>query len=903
MKKFLIPLFSLILLTTGIAQAVEMGPITPLIEAEAEEAETWERATAPLHHYVAKDYSEERGEPKIAASAAQTADTHGSVNRRYKTLPYNFPHIDVLLQEEGIGEGYLFLSTFNWRDFPNSDPYLLILDNNGEPVYAGRSESGQLITDFKPQPNGRLSYFDRARGHYVLLDNSYTEIGIIEAGNGYPTDLHELIITEEEHIILMIYHDRPLAADEFVAGMNREAVVTDLILQELDAAGNVIFEWNSRDHFEITDTVIDMSGATLDYAHGNSIDVDFDGNWLVSSRHMDEVTKINRQTGEIIWRLGGKKSDFTFSSPDDLFYHQHDARRLPNGNLLLFDNGALAARTTSRAVEYALDEENFTASVVQTVAREPANFSIAMGSASRLPNGNTLVGWGSGYPAVTEFRPDGTKAFELALDAPLVSYRAYRNPWVGRPTTPPTLITEPVPGGVELTMSWNGATGISGYEIYGTSKTGEEELILFAPKTGFETTIFIPQSRLKETPKMRMMPIDTEQNRTLYSEQVTVQTEQLFIPLMLVDQATAAVPAISEPTAFFRPDLEQEHIYYFGNDHQIVELWHRPDTGWRQNRIGALTSAPQGIGNPSAYLTTGSSDETTQHILYRGIDGQLHELWNRRDVGWQHKPLGLDTGAPPAASDPFGYAWGANRSQHVVYRGFDDHIYLLEKRVGDPAWQLSDLTALTGAVAANGRPHAYSWEGTHSQHVVYRGRDGQIHELWHMPDRGWHHKNLGAELDAQTALGDPVGIGLAQRQIVAYRGTDGHLHEMHKAADAAWTYYGPQQSDVSRLVAGPLSIGRTKAGYSITYRATDNQIYHTSFRFEALETEAGESVPTAVKEPVISGTDLFFIRPINVSGRANLIIYRGQKGELVRIFYDPSSGEQIEQVVSRFDQP
>ena len=558
MKKIVTILFCLILLTTGVAQAMQIEPT--------------KQVGLPFYRNEPEHYSEGAWEPETRAENA--------ADRRYKTLPYDFPQIDVLTQGEEIGEGYLFLTNFNWRDFPNSDPYLLIIDNDGEPVYAGRAgqnESGRLITDFKPQPNGQLSYFDRALGYYVLLDSSYTEIGTIEAGNGYPTDLHELIMTEEGHIILMIYHDRPLEPDEFADGMQPNAMVTDLILQELDSTGNVIFEWNSRDHFEITDATIDIGGETIDYSHGNSIDVDFDGNWLISSRHMDEVTKIDRQTGEIIWRLGGKNNDFTFLNDADLFYHQHDARRLANGNLLLFDNGAVGERTTSRAVEYVLDEENFTAAVVQQFAQEPATFSLAMGSANRLANGNTLVGWGSGYPAVTEFRPDGSKAFELALDAPLVSYRVYRSPWFGRPTTPPTLLAELVPGGAELTISWNGATDITGYELYGTTTAGEEALLTFVSKTGFETTHFLPQSQLKVTPSLRIMPLDANQNQTLFSERVTVQAEQIFIPLMMVDQPTVAVPAISEPAAFSAEGRSKDRSISttLGMITRLYELWYR----------------------------------------------------------------------------------------------------------------------------------------------------------------------------------------------------------------------------------------------------------------------------------------------------------------------------------------
>ena len=85
------------------------------------------------------------------------------------------------------------------------------------------------------------------------------------------------------------------------------------------------------------------------YAHGNSIDMAADGNLILSCRHLDAVVKINSQTGNIIWRLGGRKSDFVFlDDPLGGPSHQHCARMLANGNLLMFDNGNLHHPPVSR---------------------------------------------------------------------------------------------------------------------------------------------------------------------------------------------------------------------------------------------------------------------------------------------------------------------------------------------------------------------------------------------------------------------------------------------------------------------------------------------------------------------------------------------------------------------------
>lgn len=79
---------------------------------------------------------------------------------------------------------------------------------------------------------------------------------------------------------------------------------------------------------------------------------------------MDEITKINRQTGEIIWRLGGKNNQFTFINNTTGFSHQHAIRRLPNENITLFDNRNFPSLQFSSAVEYELDEQNKNATLL-----------------------------------------------------------------------------------------------------------------------------------------------------------------------------------------------------------------------------------------------------------------------------------------------------------------------------------------------------------------------------------------------------------------------------------------------------------------------------------------------------------------------------------------------------------
>ena len=331
--------------------------------------------------------------------------------------------------------GDLFVSDFRF-DNPLYASHLMILRNDGTPAF--QKALGEQGLDFKLQLNRWLTYFDGSRGYYYVVNANEAVVDSIRTGNGYPIDLHELILLPNGHTLLMSYDSQPVDMSAIVEGGDPNAVVIGLVVQELDLEKDVVFQWRSWDHFLITDaTSRSLTTPVVDYAHGNSIEPDHDGNLIFSSRHMDEITKVSRETGAIIWRLGGKNNQFTFVNDPDRFAWQHSARRLDNGHLLLYDNGNTHEPRYSRAIEYALDEENMTATLVWEYRNEPDTFGGAMGSVQRLPNGNTLIGWGSTNPTATEVTPAGEKVAELNFPTGTFSYRAFRFVW------PPTLSIAP----------------------------------------------------------------------------------------------------------------------------------------------------------------------------------------------------------------------------------------------------------------------------------------------------------------------------------------------------------------------------------------------------------------------------------------------------------------------------
>jgi hypothetical protein len=162
--------------------------------------------------------------------------------------------------------------------------------------------------------------------------------------------------------------------------------------------------------------------------HGNSIEIESDTSLIISSRNMDEVTKIDRRTGEMIWRLNGKKNQFNFIDDPLRFSYQHDARILSNGTLSIFDNGQYHPDPKySSAVEYIIDEQQMTATLVKRWRSDPDIYGVIMGNSQEVETGGRVVGWGSGVPGITEFHADGSTALEVYIDN--FNYKAYRYDW------------------------------------------------------------------------------------------------------------------------------------------------------------------------------------------------------------------------------------------------------------------------------------------------------------------------------------------------------------------------------------------------------------------------------------------------------------------------------------------
>jgi Arylsulfotransferase (ASST) len=335
-------------------------------------------------------------------------------------------------------------------------------------------------------------------GVYVIFDSSYREIARFGAANGHKGDHHEFLISPQDTALITIYNAVPKDLSSVGGSINGLAVQG--IVQELDIeTGELLFEWRSMDHVGLDETYgklgEDRDYPGIDYFHINSIDVDHDDNLLISARETSTVYKIDRNTGEIIWRLGGKKSDFEMAE-GTRFAFQHDARRLPDGTISIFDNGSLVfenglpkAVEESRAIILDPDEREMKATLVHEYTHPDEQHAHAAGNAQVLPNGNVFVGWGRAL-AVSEFSREGELLFDLRLPPQNKTYRAFRFPWSAQPSDRPAAAAERTSEEeVRIYASWNGATEVATWEVLAGPSPGHLESLDSVPRDGFETAL------------------------------------------------------------------------------------------------------------------------------------------------------------------------------------------------------------------------------------------------------------------------------------------------------------------------------------------------------------------------------------------------------------------------------
>lgn len=313
---------------------------------------------------------------------------------------------------------------------------MVIADQHGKTI--NYQPSAQICTDFRLQTyRGRrlLTWFEEqpeddnptgGAGTDYLADPSFNVIHSIGSLGALSPDLHEFRLTSQNTALITVYQEIPYDLSP-VGGPVNGQLYDSLWLEVELPSKKVLRSWRASDHVDLTETYGKVpEKEAFDYLHINSVAEDVDGHILISARCTWAIYKINRFTGEIMWRMGGKKSDFSLPG-NATFCGQHDVQAVDATTLRVFDNGSDGSTTQnpySRVLWLRPDFANQRVQLEREVYHPDKILAEAMGNAQALPNGNTLVGWGSSA-RMSEFDPAGKLVFDATL--PRLCYRVYRN--------------------------------------------------------------------------------------------------------------------------------------------------------------------------------------------------------------------------------------------------------------------------------------------------------------------------------------------------------------------------------------------------------------------------------------------------------------------------------------------
>jgi hypothetical protein len=315
-------------------------------------------------------------------------------------------------------------------------------------------------------------------------------------------------------------------------------------------------------------------------------------------------------------------------------------------------------------------------------------------------------------------------------------------------------------------------------------------------------------------------------------------------------------PAAGDPHGYGVNDHGTLCLAYCGTTKVHELVWSQLDpsmddpqylaTGWRVETLyEAATPAEQPVGRPF-----GSMFLPRRGVAFRTKDGRLRAAVETPDsASWELKDL--NAGLPRAASDPTGLlmtktalAVTSILSRHIFYASADGDIHELRSDADGQNWAYTNITqAIPAAVKAapGGNPSAYAFLAQNTLHVVYRGTDDRIHELWGGPG-SWNYNPIGAPFT--KAKGDPSGYVTESdwEQYVVYRGENDQVVEL-------WWWADVWHENILTNAAHGAPLSRSDvAGYwsesagsqYIVYFAPDGSPRELSWNFYGLQTGAFE---------------------------------------------------------------
>ena len=432
------------------------------------------------------------------ASTATPRAKPGTVQSFVSEPGLHPPQVAILASAPGASDQDVFVAANG--SYPQRGP--MIFDRAGRLVWFKPLPPGKAAMDLQVERYGGQPVLVWWQGYIglsvgfgtdELYSSSYRPLAAVTGGNGYRADLHDIQLTPGGAAFITAFS--PVEANLSPVGGAYRAALLDAIVQEVDVrTGLVMFEWHAYGHVALGDSYWSRPASPAtpwDFFHVNSISFDpwGDGNFLISSRNTWAGYEIDHDTGQVLWRIGGRRSTFKLDPGTGMAW-QHDIRWQPDHTLTAFDNGdAPREHQQTRIVHERIDWHARTVRLLSQAGHTPPWLANSQGNAQRLPDGSSFVGWGA-LPYVSEYSPADKLTFEARLAAPGASYRAFTFAWTGTPAAPPALALRAASAGaVSAYASWNGATGVSSWRLLAGPSSTQLAPVTTVPSSGFETAI------------------------------------------------------------------------------------------------------------------------------------------------------------------------------------------------------------------------------------------------------------------------------------------------------------------------------------------------------------------------------------------------------------------------------
>lgn len=402
------------------------------------------------------------------------------------SVPSDFPLLHIAFSDHPA-DGRIFIN-HGW-DSPIKCH--MMFDNTGAPMWYHYTDTW-FPMNFSLQDNGEIA-MSESHAHsfgdgYITMDNTYTVTDSFWINwNGYVQNDHEFVLLEDGRWFMLGEKEYDVDLSQYIPGAQTNVTVRESAIFGYPAGSrSPNFIWRAFDHFDIADTdepeFNELNTRFLRFPHMNALDIDTDGHLVLSSRHLSEITKINIETGDIIWRLGGNNNQFSFiNDPLNGPSCQHNVQALGDHRYTVFDNGNLHDPPVSRGAEWRLDTTAMTATLVWEYRNTESlpNFSNYMGNNQRLPNGNRLINWAYSYDSyklVTEVTPEGDKTLEFGFEDKSDVYRVTKHQWEAVAAVP-YLVADVYADAVTLIFNKFGDTDVDYYNIYGGAQPNPETVI------------------------------------------------------------------------------------------------------------------------------------------------------------------------------------------------------------------------------------------------------------------------------------------------------------------------------------------------------------------------------------------------------------------------------------------